>query len=794
MSVRVKVILIVSVVILLYAVLNYCTQRLVVFPSFIQLERREAEKDIQRCVQALRREVFHLDKFCYDWARWDDTYRFVVDRNAEYIEANLVVETFRGNNLNLIYVCSAKGKVVWGEIRDVKTEETMQIREFASAAFPENHPLLAHLSVASSIAGVFMTEKGPMLISSRPITTSSGEGPIRGSLIMGRFLNRETVKTLVDQTRVTFHFWSIPDASMPVKERDALNRITKGAPVLISEYDDSMLHTYTTFPDIQGTPAILIRADIPRDVIAEGRAALRFAICSIMVVGSMVLLTILLLLERTVLSRVRHLGASVSEIGAGGDLSARVSLKGKDELCLLAVDINLMLNGLEQAQRRLEKMNECFLSFGSSPDENVNCLTALCGELLGATCALYNRLDNGLLCALGQWQTPADYNAMDKPEGHICYDVILQGGDQIVLVRDLPHSKYATSDPNVGRYKLQTYLGKAVRCNGTNVGSLCVVYQEDRVPTEEDKKLMGIIAAALAVEEERKRAEKALHESEKRWQSQLFQQEKMAAIGQLAAGVAHEINNPIGFVNSNLGTLGKFVDRILMYLNKCEEVIQRISGDGANESVHQCAAELRNVKDQLKLDFVIGDLKNVVAESLEGTERVRKIVSDLKGFAHADDGKMQYANLNAGLDSTLNIVWNELKYKCDVKREYGSIPDILCHPMQLNQVFMNILVNAAQAIENRGEIAVRTWSEDGSVCVRISDTGVGIPRENLSRIFEPFFTTKEVAKGTGLGLSIAYDIVKKHRGTIEVESEVGKGTSFTIKLPVEGNNGEPDNN
>jgi two-component system NtrC family sensor kinase len=194
------------------------------------------------------------------------------------------------------------------------------------------------------------------------------------------------------------------------------------------------------------------------------------------------------------------------------------------------------------------------------------------------------------------------------------------------------------------------------------------------------------------------------------------------------------------------------------------------------------------------LDFVIGDLKNVVAESLEGTERVRKIVSDLKGFAHADDGKMQYANLNAGLDSTLNIVWNELKYKCDVKREYGSIPDILCHPMQLNQVFMNILVNAAQAIENRGEIAVRTWSEDGSVCVRISDTGVGIPRENLSRIFEPFFTTKEVAKGTGLGLSIAYDIVKKHRGTIEVESEVGKGTSFTIKLPVEGNNGEPDNN
>jgi signal transduction histidine kinase len=157
---------------------------------------------------------------------------------------------------------------------------------------------------------------------------------------------------------------------------------------------------------------------------------------------------------------------------------------------------------------------------------------------------------------------------------------------------------------------------------------------------------------------------------------------------------------------------------------------------------------------------------------------------DLKDFAHPGDDQLKPADINKNLDSTLNVVWNELKYKATVRREYGAIPPIPCIPQQLNQVFLNLLVNAAQAIPEKGEICIRTQSENGYVEIQISDTGEGISPENLPRIFDPFFTTKAVGQGTGLGLHVAYSIVKRHNGTIDVKSEVGKGTNFTVRLPV----------
>lgn len=163
---------------------------------------------------------------------------------------------------------------------------------------------------------------------------------------------------------------------------------------------------------------------------------------------------------------------------------------------------------------------------------------------------------------------------------------------------------------------------------------------------------------------------------------------------------------------------------------------------------------------------------------------MRKIVQDLRDFAHIDREERVLAHLNDGLESTLNIVWNELKYKATVEKEYGEIPAVECYPQELNQVFMNLLVNAIQAIEEKGTITIRTYAENGYVCVAISDTGKGMPPEMEERIFEPFYTTKEVGEGTGLGLSITYNIVKKHGGEIRVDSQVGKGTTFTVRIPA----------
>ena len=188
----------------------------------------------------------------------------------------------------------------------------------------------------------------------------------------------------------------------------------------------------------------------------------------------------------------------------------------------------------------------------------------------------------------------------------------------------------------------------------------------------------------------------------------------------------------------------------------------------------------------LKIDYMMGDLRSLIGESLEGANRVNRIVQDLKNFARVDESERIPADINQCVESTLNIVWNELKYKASVEREYGALPLIPCNSGQLSQVFMNLLVNAAQAIEGSGTITIRTRHDGPWLYIIIEDTGSGIHRPLMGRIFEPFFTTKEVGKGTGLGLSIAYEIVKKHGGQIEVESERGRGTKFSITLPVGG--------
>ncbi|MCS0580744.1 ATP-binding protein [Massilia pinisoli] len=262
-------------------------------------------------------------------------------------------------------------------------------------------------------------------------------------------------------------------------------------------------------------------------------------------------------------------------------------------------------------------------------------------------------------------------------------------------------------------------------------------------------------------------------------QAQLLQSEKLASIGQLAAGVAHEINNPISFVFSNFGTLQTYVASLLRVLARYEEAEPFI----ADADVVKGIADLR---EEVDLAFLQEDVLALMAESRDGIERVRKIVQDLKDFSRVDvHQQWQWADLHQGIDSTLNIVNNEVKYKADIVKEYGTIPEVECLPSQINQVIMNIVVNGAQAIEGpRGRITIRTGESGGNVWIEIADNGCGIPQAIQSRIFDPFFTTKPIGTGTGLGLSLSYGIIQKHRGRIDMQSEEGVGTTFRIELPI----------
>lgn len=293
---------------------------------------------------------------------------------------------------------------------------------------------------------------------------------------------------------------------------------------------------------------------------------------------------------------------------------------------------------------------------------------------------------------------------------------------------------------------------------------------------------------------ERRKIEKQLelknHELEtaydelKNIQAQVIQQEKMASIGQLAAGVAHEINSPLGYITSNIETLKKYLKRIFEYSIFLEDMVKDLIYSSKDNEVNtELIDKTTAAKRSFKVDFIKEDTEDIFNSTLDGANRIKNIVKDLRTFSRISSETNLY-DINAGIESVINIIWNEIKYKVTMKKELGIIPMTRCNIGQLEQVFLNILMNATHAIENQGEINIKTLEESGFILIKISDTGKGIPENIMSRIFDPFFTTKEVGKGTGLGLSISYEIVKKHNGSIEVESTVGVGTMFTIKIPI----------
>jgi PAS domain S-box-containing protein len=276
---------------------------------------------------------------------------------------------------------------------------------------------------------------------------------------------------------------------------------------------------------------------------------------------------------------------------------------------------------------------------------------------------------------------------------------------------------------------------------------------------------------------DRKKAEAALqasYDNLKKTQTQLLQSEKMASVGVLAAGVAHEINNPTAYVLTNLNVLKEYIEKIAAF-NK--ELRERIIPP-------EKKASYKELSERLDIPVLLEDMPNLIKETHEGTERIKKIVQDLRLFSRADPGVIELVDINNCIESTLDIIKSEIRYKAELIKEYGEVGQVSCNPNQISQVFLNILVNAAQSIEKYGKITIRTYEKEKWACIELSDTGSGIPPDQLQKIFDPFFSTKAVGKGTGLGLSIVQGIVEKHNGTIEVKSTVGQGTTFIIRLPV----------
>ncbi len=848
MSLRSKVIVILAATIALYVIIDYGIQRFVVFPRFIDLERVEAEKDMKRCVDAIRREIHHVDTTTHDWAAWTDSYNFIRGENNDFIEGTLKKEVFSNVNLNLIFYVDLKREVFWGEIRELENLNLIDLPLFPEDKLPESSPF----TKTAPRSGIVTTVEGPLLVASRPITTTDSSSDPAGTLIMGRFLSREVIDTLREQTKVSFSAWPIdgrdlPEGCSPYRARLARPGLPPEA-ILFSEDRKDLLTAYTTFPGIDGSPALLLRAGIQREITAKGMAAVHYAWLSCLVTGLLVLTVVIFLVGRIVLSRVEALGVGVTAVGGDKNSSQRVAITGRDELSRLGLSINMMLDRLDRSRRVLARSEEVYRKAIESAD--------------GVPYRL--RFADGCLDFVGRgfeslFGYPAEGLSLDRL-------VEMMRADTVI-------------DPEAGYENLDDYLAAFSR---GAVRQCRVDFRIDRaagkkwishvaVPVRDGK--TGGITGALGIFQDitaRKQAE----ETVQMLAVGVKQSIDGIAVADLDGGIivanpawasmhgmlADELpglhlsifhteeqlekdvipfNNELVEQGSNEGEIGHVrrdgtvfqtwmsttllknsrgapfamlgIARDLTLRKKLErELVQtqkmRALGrfaDGVARDFDDLLSAVRKDCELILSRIGTGDLvRRDVEEIRIAGERAASLTGHLLAYSRQQEINAKNVDLNDVIRSTAPKVKNLLGEGIDLVLEPAAdLPRVRADQDHIEEALLNLASNARDAMPQGGRLILRTEnvvlgktecaSKPGLrpgrfVRIDIVDNGVGMNRAIKEQIFEPFFSTKGEGTEAGLGLSTVYGIVKQHESWIDVTSGPGEGSTFSIYMPATG--------